>query len=340
MMKKDPLSFASEEALIQGLPQYSLRPEKHAEILKALDNLRLQNEEADGPVPWLKVLRRFWMPFATVTAVMVLVVTGVLSQRENSYAYHLDKARVALVELEQVLRGDSRTSFLIPAAYAAPKGVNEAKVATLSVTVTIEMEKAIEIASAIQNPHAFKTALTAINAVQERALLTLSDAAEVVEEEPVAKAVTLAIAITAQEQEKIHQSLEVADEAIAKGERMIKVKVDLKAKTALNKPERQEPKKEAQSQLVRVRATLEDLQAKGTDEKKIAPLERKVEKAEAALRSGKDERSWGLSTAALAESKRLLLKHQKRQKAEKQKSRPSALEMKEKAKKKVNLREK
>lgn len=207
------------EKLFQNLPAFQVGPEADQKILKALFNRRTEAEVQGSlrtPRPSFTLLNLFTMhakKLITVLAVFLLAAFGIFSYQNNSYAYHLGKARGALTELQAVLAGQARVS-LVPRAWAESAFVDETAVVELSTTVVDETEAAIEIVEEKNEAPLLETALEEIHAVQEESLEVLGEAVQAVVNPEAVVTVVAAIETVAQEQAEVQKNLEVVEAAI------------------------------------------------------------------------------------------------------------------------------
>ena len=116
--------------------------------------------------------------------VLIAIVAGGIYQymRINTYSYHLDKAEVALIRIEELIHGKVPTAF-IPTAYAQDGRVDESAVAANAETAVNEIGMAQDIVNDMSDGVAQSEAQSEVNETAEHASETLDAASEAVEGE-------------------------------------------------------------------------------------------------------------------------------------------------------------
>lgn len=313
------------EGHLKNLSAFHVSAEKDIEILKALDNRLAERNFAFQKTSFISFLTPFVMntkKIVAVCAVFVLAVIGVMYYNTtNSYAYHLDKAKGALEQLQLVLEGKETTAF-IPAAYAEGEEVvvDEAAVAELAEEVVTETEGAIEAVEEVDNAPETAEALAEVSDVQDETVEVLSDAAEVVQEEATAEVVADALETTTEEQAAVEAAVEQVQAAVESGAEEVQIEVTTTADVPQTEvaaesegdTEDAVDTAEALANAEAAKAALNALISSGNaSDEEVAKLADKMNKIEAALAEGKVGRVHGLTTAVQAKVRNIERKAEK-----------------------------
>ncbi|MBI5422329.1 hypothetical protein HZA44_04315 [Candidatus Peregrinibacteria bacterium] len=277
--------------------------------------------------------------YSVAVAAIALAFGGVWYYTQNSYSYHLEKAKVALVELKDVLAGKPAQTALIPSAFAeeAVPVINEAVVTQLATTVVQETEKAIDIAETKTDPMVVQQALAEISVVQDQTVPVLADATVAVTTAEATQKISIALQITTTDQSILQKAQEFVAQATLNGDTQVAIdiqtssddeedKKDSKDEDGKDGDKKDEEKTdeqkatEAKANLEAAKALVEELKTAKVDQEDIDKILKKIEKAEEALKDGKMGRAYGLSTAALAQAKHLLKEAKEEDKKEEEKS--------------------
>lgn len=277
------------ERSLKNLTTYKVSSEADSEILKALSNRELERAY-HKPSEKLNFLTQFNMlskKLVSALAAFAVVASGLFYYTATtSYAYHLNKAQKALAELEVTLDGGAQPSAFVPAAYAENDEVDEDTVDELVDEVISETEVSIELAEESHDPEGLKVALEEIKALQAQEVNTFTKAVAAVEGAQVKAKAQAALDNTSDNQEEVEGALNDVDEALAAGDE--EVEVDIETTIDI----------EAQANFDAAQAAVDELSASGdVDEAVLEKLQAKLDKAAAALESGKVGRVKGLTTA-------------------------------------------
>lgn len=313
------------KGLLKGAQTYQVSAELDQKILRTIGlsstatHMELGSEELPLPFNfnWLtQLLMKSLKQYAVAVAAIVLAFGGVWYYTQNSYSYHLEKAKVALVELKDVLAGKPAQTSFIPSAYAEEvvPVINETLVAELATTVVQETEKAIDIAEVKTDPALVQQALAEISVVQDQTVPVLAEATLVVTTAEATEKISIALQITTTDQSILKKAQEFVDQAALSGD--TQVSIDIQTSSDDEEEGEEEDKKEektdeqkatdAKANLEAAKALVEELKAAKVDQEDIDKILKKIEKAEEALKEEKMGRAYGLSTAALAQGKHLL----------------------------------
>lgn len=311
--------------MLKGAQTYQVSAELDQKILRTIGlsstatHMELGSEELPLPFNfnWLtQLLMKSLKQYAVAVAAIVLAFGGVWYYTQNSYSYHLEKAKVALVELKDVLAGKPAQTSFIPSAYAEEvvPVINEALVAELATTVVQETEKAIDIAEVKTDPALVQQALAEISVVQDQTVPVLAEATLVVTTAEATEKISIALQITTTDQSILKKAQEFVDQAALSGD--TQVSIDIQTSSDDEEDHKDEDKKEektdeqkatdAKANLEAAKALVEELKTAKVDQEDIDKILKKIEKAEEALKEEKMGRAYGLSTAALAQGKHLL----------------------------------
>ena len=223
------------KGLIKKLRPFNVTPKLDQNILKALNNLRVEREfkgsfkKPSFFIYLTHTIMNSFKRYAIAVVAVILVVGGVMHYNQNSYAHHLNNAKSALAQLEAVISGHPSQLTLIPTAFAEGKGevvVDEEEVEELVEEVVAETEEAIEAAEEITDPEELTDALEDISEVQEEEIEVFSDTAEIVESEEVMATVASALETTSEEQELVEEALEFVATALAAGEEEVSIDIE------------------------------------------------------------------------------------------------------------------
>lgn len=314
------------KGMLKGAQTFQVSPELDHKILRAIGmsevspHMELGSE--DSPLlfnfNWLtQLFMKSIKQYAVAVAAIVLAFGGVWYYTQNSYSYHLEKAKVALVELKDVLAGKPAQTAFIPSAYAeeALPAVNEAVVTQLAATVVQETEKAIDIAETKTDPAVVQQALAEISVVQNQTVPVLADATVAVTTAAATQKISIALQITTTDQSILKKAQDFVAAATLNGD--TQVAIDIQTSSDDERDGKDEEKKDeektdgqkaidAKANLEAAKALVEELKTAKVDQENIDKILEKITKAEEALTAGDMGRAYGLSTAALAQGKHLL----------------------------------
>lgn len=323
------------KGMLKGARAYQVSPELDHKILRAIGmseaapHVELESEVPLLPFNWLTPwLMKSFKQFAVAVVAIVLMLGGSWFYTQNSYAYHLGKAKAALADLQSVLGGKpiAQNSF-IGQAFAEDSvlaaTVNEAQVVNLSQTVVIETEKAIEIASNKTDPATVQQALAEVVAVQDQSVPVLAAAAEAVTTAEATQMIASALQATAADQTLVIRAKVFVATASANGEKQVSIEIQTTsdAKPTVTTEEKTDESRlaDAKAEYQDAKALIEKLKAAGADVDLIAKLQSKLDKVVAAFEGGKIGRAHGLSTALEAQGKHLMDKDAREKKEKKDK---------------------
>ncbi len=321
MTEKDPLQLT--EPALKNFPIFQVDEALNAKTLKMLENRRAERawtQAKKRPAP----LRAFWetatKKLVGVLVMVALVMGGVFYAQNNSYAYHLDKAKRALVTLETILHPEKAASFSwIESAHAqgaeSTLRVDEPRVIQLTLLVLDSTEKAIDLAQKLEAIEEIQKAFEKIFAVQAQTVETLGDAVTILENEDNIAVVVNVLSAASEEQVQVENAIEVAAKAKMEGKKIVKVEVKISKKMAQKerKPEaemgekRLEFKQEAEAQLKVAKERFLEAKMEGkATARELETLQSKIDKGEAALKTEKYGRAKGLGIAVEAKTESLL----------------------------------
>lgn len=320
--------------MLKGAQTYQVSAELDQKILRSIGlsstatHMELGSE--DLPLPfnfnWLtQLLMKSLKQYAVAVAAIVLAFGGVWYYTQNSYSYHLEKAKVALVELKDVLAGKPAQTSFIPSAYAEEvvPVLNEALVAQLATTVVQETEKAINIAETKTDPAAVQQALAEISVVQDQTVPVLAEATVAVTTAEATQKISIALQITTTDQSILQKAQEFVAQATLNGDTQVAIDIQTSSDDEEDKEDGKDEEDEdgdkkdeektdeqktteTKANLEAAKALVEELKTAKVDQEDIDKILKKIEKAEEALKEEKVGRAYGLSTAALAQGKHLL----------------------------------
>lgn len=296
---------------------YKVSPDLDHRVMRALGVLPYLDSENELPEPphvltfitqWLM---QSFKQFGAVLATIVVLVGGLFFYTQNSYSYHLNKAKVALADLQDVLEGKPSGVAWVPMALAeeSQPAVDEAQVAQLSTTVVSETEKAIDIAENKTDPAVIQQALGEISAVQDETVPVLAAAAEAVTSEGATQTVAAALQTTTTDQSMVLQAQNFVATAVASGESGVAIDIQTSSEAPAVEEEAKDEEgrlEQAKSEYKDAKALIEQLKASGADAETLSKLQSKLDKVVAAFEEGKVGRAHGLSTAIAAQSKHLI----------------------------------
>lgn len=147
--------------LLKGLPQYEVSRKKDAEILKALDALRLSNPRRSFQPHFFISLTTILMSnvkkYGALAAILVLLVffAGRSFFSQTTYAHHLENAEKALMELQELQSSGAEA--------------DDEKVQELAAEVARETEEALKLAQESLSGDELEQALSDIEEFQEKA---------------------------------------------------------------------------------------------------------------------------------------------------------------------------
>ncbi len=309
----------SIKGLFKKVKPFTLSPEQDGRILKALGNIRVEDEfVALKNKPSLftfltKITMNTFKKYAASAIAVVVVITGMMYFNQHSYAYHLNKAKTALAQLETVLQGDSAELALIPSAYAEDdeSAVDEDAVEALVEEAVGETENAIEAAEDLSDPKKLGNALGAINEVQEEAIDVLADAIEAVRSAETMDAVAAALEKAAQQEALVDEAVDFVEKAKENGEKDVAIDIDTTEDEDEEAGEEDvsedsgEKLADAQRRFEEARQAMEQLRAGEHNEETLAKLEARMERVQTALEEGKVGRAFGLTTAVKAKTRNM-----------------------------------
>jgi len=310
---------------ITGAPRYSVSPELDRKVQNALGWQKVSVEPELGSeetllsfnwiTPWLM---NSFKQFAFAVAAIVLALGGSWFYNQNSYSYHLGKAKVALADLQSVLGGKpiARNPFVaqafaedsVPAAT-----VNEAQVVNLAQVVVLETEKAIEIVENKTDPVSVGQALAEVVALQDSTVPVLAAAVDAMVTAEATQTVAAALSTTTTDQVVVVQAQNFVALAASNGETHVAIDMQTAsdAQPAVvgvavaegGEEDDAERLEEAKATYLEAKAQIEKLKASGTDPEVLASLQAKLDKVVAAFEDGKIGRAQGLSTAIAAQGR-------------------------------------
>ncbi len=307
---------------ITGAPRYSISSELDRKVQGALGwqkmspTLELEAEESLLSFNWITPwLMKSFKQFAVVIAALVLMVGGFWFYTQNSYSYHLGKAKAALADLQSVLDGKpiAQNPFM-NRAFAEDSdpstAVNEALVVDLTETVVEETEQAIEIVEEESDPVVVEAALEEVVVLQDETVPVLAAAAEAVTSDEAVQAVADALETTTTDQAVVVQAQEFVAEAASAGETEVAIDIQTSSDVAsvdesAEEEEDDDGKKleDAKAEYQDAKTMIDELKASGATDEELAKLQAKLDKVVAAFEEGKIGRAHGLSTAIAAQSK-------------------------------------
>lgn len=321
-MKSKPRDI---KGLLRNFKHYKVSADFNAQILKALDNMRVEKKVMDYKPSFFNLLQGYLSSFNRYIAVpvaMILIFVGVgIYYTQTSYAYHLNKAKSALIELESEIKGSPYQAYIIPRAMAA-NGVNEDAIVILTNAVVSSTERAIEIAERIKNINKLQLAFIEINKVQEKEVEVLSDATEIVETEKTAGVVAMALSNTVEQKESVDKAVEMTKKAIK--EKTQKIKVNIKTTADKQKEEIQSKEEQVKKGVEKIKeerleqnkVRLENAK-KAVDQLKdiadkdvVSKFNTQLIKINEAIKDGRVNRVQGLTTAIQVKSKNVLRQEQ------------------------------
>lgn len=314
------------EGVLKKFSLFRISPKKDAEIMKALSNLHIQRsfEAAKGKAGvfvWLEQVVFSKKGLVSVLAVFALSISGVLYYNAtNSYSYHLNKAKEALGQLQETLKGRGEANLLFGTVLAAESDsrVDESAVEEHTENVVSETEEAIEATNRIDRADETAHALGEVGAVQDETVDTLADAAEVIQADSTATVVTQALQTTTQEQTAVEEAKKAVESAVAKGIHKVKIHVSTsKDKTKKNSADDENNRKLTPEDVTKMaddaKTALSSLISSGeANTEDVTKLADKQNMIDEALKQGKLGRVRGLSTALEAKIRNVLRKAEKK----------------------------
>jgi len=259
--------------------------------------------------------------YAVAMAMMALVATGgVFYYHQNSYSYHLNKAKVYLAHIEEAIGGQLSKTAFIPNALAEGEAgtVDETLIAHLTGNVVDETGKAIEAADNLSRAEKMELALEEISQVQEKEIEIFSAATEVVGSEEAIEALSEALEITGTQQELVEKARGFVKNSLKRHE-AVKIDIEIsgpkgengRLKKIKNYVDDNERLIRAKTQFEEAKGLLTQLKLNAGDERGIGKLEDRLDQAEDAFNQGKIGKAFGLSIAIKVQSESMLRKSSK-----------------------------
>jgi hypothetical protein len=320
------------QGMLKKFKGYEVSPELDRKILQAI---KITHSESVTLGPsfsrYLKNIFTIQIKrYAVTVMVAILLFAGVMYFNQNSYSYHLNKAKNDLIELDNLINGNSDYTSFIGEAFAdepvtskpTVPASDEGRIVALSADVVKETEAAIDSAESISKPDSLKSALDEINDFQDESVDVLSDAVAAVDSEDATTTVSSDLMTTTEEQGLVSKAINYVAKASASGEKEVNIAIETSKDKKFTKPKiagsiksgtAKDPVQmsDAVENYKNAQKAIQDIKANGADDKDISNLEGKLLKAQSALTANKLGRAHGLTSAIQAKSRNIIRKAEK-----------------------------
>ncbi len=309
---------------IVGAPRFNVSAELNSKVLRSLGHAveetssELGEERILLPEGWLSDwLKRSFRQFSYVAIVLAVVIAGSWFLNQDTYSTHLNRARVALADLQSVLDGKPiATASLIPPAFAeeptSAVSANDSQVVDLTQSVVHETESAIDLAGKGTDTIVIQNALSEVIAFQDQTIPVFASAVEAVKSDEAVQSVANALEKTTTDQSVVQKAHDFVAKAASNGEKQVAIDIQTasESKPALPSDPANDGKRleEAKAAYEEAKAQIENVKTSGAGSAEVTDLQTKLEKVVSAFEEGAIGRAHGLSIAIAAQGKHFIWK--------------------------------
>jgi hypothetical protein len=228
---------------IAGAPRFAVSAELDRRVLGSIGQAEAQVPQAELAEEgilfqegWLSDwLKRSFRQFSYVAIILAVVLAGSWLLNQDSYSIHLNRAQVALANLQSVLDGKPiATASLVPSAWAeesapAAVSIDDSQVVDLTQAVVRETESAIGLAGKGTDPAEVRQALSEVLGFQDQTFPVFSEAVDAVRSDEALQSVADALDKTTTDQSVVAKAQAFVVQAAQRGEKRVAIDIETSA---------------------------------------------------------------------------------------------------------------